>query len=133
MSDEEKIRFRELSAELAQLRAERDRLLADNERLKSYQLSGPELDRVLERWDQTRPELQRQIVAAFSTRCVAAEAENARLAARCEGLEDACRETMAVVDEAYLATNYIKVAKTSYQRLRIEAALAGSEGEGRAR
>lgn len=36
---------------------------------------------------------------------------------------EACREALQVVDEAYQATGYIKIAETSEQRLRIEAAM----------
>lgn len=41
----------------------------------------------------------------------------------------ACKEMMAVVDECYVVTGHIKVARTSEQRMRIEA-LAAGEGAG---
>lgn len=41
----------------------------------------------------------------------------------------ACKEMLAVVDEAYTATGYFKVAETSEQRLRLEAAFAAAEKE----
>ena len=38
-------------------------------------------------------------------------------------LLEACREALRVADEAYEATGYVKVAKTSRQRMAIEAAI----------
>lgn len=52
--------------------------------------------------------------------CVA----NARLIAAAPDLLAACREALAVVDEAYQATGFIRIAATSEQRMRIEAAIA---------
>jgi hypothetical protein len=40
-----------------------------------------------------------------------------------DGLRAAARECLEVVDEAYDATGYVKVARTSVQRMRLEAAL----------
>jgi hypothetical protein len=40
-----------------------------------------------------------------------------------EQLVAACKEALAAVDEAYTATGFLKVCRTSEQRLRIESAL----------
>lgn len=53
---------------------------------------------------------------------VAAEMVNQR-----DALRAALKETIAAVDEACTATGYFKVAKTSEQRLRIEATIAQTE------
>ena len=45
------------------------------------------------------------------------------------GLIDACIETLAVVDEAYQATGFVKIAHTSHQRLKIAAAIAAARVE----
>jgi hypothetical protein len=58
---------------------ERDRLRAENERLKS--LAPTDLDTVLKRWDQTDPAMQRKIVAAFAQRLLVSQCENERLKA----------------------------------------------------
>jgi len=39
----------------------------------------------------------------------------------------ACKEALIIVDEAYDATGFIKVCKTSTQRMRLEAAIAKAE------
>lgn len=49
---------------------------------------------------------------------------DAMLAAAAPDLLAACRESLAMVDDAYIATGHIRVAKTSEQRLRLEAAIA---------
>lgn len=54
---------------------------------------------------------------------------NAKLMAAAHDLYEACRESLSMCDEAYEATGYIKVAKTSEQRMRLEAALAKARGE----
>ncbi len=48
-----------------------------------------------------------------------------RLRAENAALRKACVEALSVVDECYAATGHIRVAKTSQQRMKIEAALAG--------
>lgn len=57
---------------------------------------------------------------------------NARRIVQCVNAHDdllaACRECLAVVTECYEATGHIRAAKTSEQRLRIEAAIAKAEG-----
>jgi hypothetical protein len=44
-----------------------------------------------------------------------------------DALLAACKEALAAVDEAYQATGFVKVAKTSAQRQRIEAAIDAAE------
>ena len=53
---------------------------------------------------------------------------NACLLEAAPDLLAACRDCLAVVDEAYQATSYIRVAHTSEQRLKIEAAIAKALG-----
>lgn len=48
----------------------------------------------------------------------------ARLIAAAPDLLAACQEMLITVDECYKATGHFKVAKTSEQRLRLEAAIA---------
>lgn len=52
------------------------------------------------------------------------QAANARLIAAAPDLLAACQEALTAIDEAYQATGHVKIAKTSKQRLRIEAAIA---------
>jgi hypothetical protein len=49
--------------------------------------------------------------------------ERDQLRERVRLLEAACQDALQAVDEAYTATGYLKICKTSEQRLRIEAAL----------
>lgn len=51
-------------------------------------------------------------------------AANARLIAAAPELLAACQQALLVVDEAYEATGFIRIAKTSLQRMSIEAAIA---------
>lgn len=54
--------------------------------------------------------------------------EYARKFAAVDDLIAACEEALAIVDECYAATGHFKVAKTSKQRLRIEAAILKAKG-----
>lgn len=61
----------------------------------------------------------------------AADAELARVTEDRDRLRAACEECLKVVDECYEATGHIRAARTSEQRLRIEAALnPAPAGEG---
>lgn len=55
-------------------------------------------------------------------------AANARLIAAAPDLLAACKEALQMCDEAYQATGYVKIASTSEQRLRLEAAIAKATG-----
>lgn len=60
-------------------------------------------------------------MGAECTECVRLRAINAELL-------ESCKKAMKVVDEAYLATGFIRVAKTSLERMAIESAIAKAEG-----
>ena len=60
----------------------------------------------------------------------APDPEIARLRAVNAELLATCEETARVVDEAYEATGFIKVAKSSHQRMRIEAVIAKARAAG---
>lgn len=64
------------------LREERDRLAQENARLRRAVLSDAQIDSVLERWDETEPAIQREILAALAVKAAQGEAavvDNARL------------------------------------------------------
>ncbi len=67
---------------------------------------------------------------ADDTRLPLEEVEaNVCLIAAAPDLLEACQEALAAVDEAYQATGYLKICKTSEQRLKIEAAIAKALGK----
>lgn len=53
---------------------------------------------------------------------------NAQLIAAAPDLLAACRECLSAVDEAYSATGHFRVAATSEQRMRLEAAITKATG-----
>lgn len=50
------------------------------------------------------------------------------LAEQVKALREACHECLLVADEAYRATGYMRIAKSSIQRMKIEAAIKASDG-----
>lgn len=68
--------------------------------------------------------MAQRIVACWNA-CLKLKDPAAALSRAAEALEEA----LVIVDEAYVETGHAKVAKTSKQRLRIEASIAELKGE----
>ena len=72
----------------------------------------------------TTPETAREFINSLRDMLDVAKGETKAAVEREKGLREACTEALAVVDEAYAATGFIRIAKTSEQRQKIAAALA---------
>lgn len=86
MANEAKVRARGVGAEEYVVNQLADALLACQQERDSLCLPADHVDAVLERFDQTDPALQRQIVAGFAARLAKAEAERDKLAAEVKRL-----------------------------------------------
>ena len=85
-----------------------------------------EVERLQEKLGQIPEHLQR-IADGIATRAEKAERDLAEERAHADRLAEALGVALPAVDEAYQATGYFRVARTSAERLAIEAALAEHE------